>query len=409
MSPEQAKGKTVDKRTDIWALGVVLFELLTGVNPFSRRSRNESPERERRETPGGAGGRGSDAGDDGPETVQEILGAVLHKEPEWSLLPAETPPAIRSLLRRCLTKDAANRSRDAAEIRIQIADVRTEARSTPSTSAPRAVSAAVWRHTLPWAAAGLAVAAGILAYTRLQRAPATDSNAIRFFVSAPGNSNINGQQLAVSPDGTRVVFPAADTEGENVLWVRALDSPEARPLAGTDGAEIAFWSPDGEWIGFTAESKLKKISVLGGSVQTLANAAARGSAWNREGTILFTPGIFTGLERTSAQGGPVTPVTILNTAAGERAHRWPKFLPDGRHFLYQSLNLDRQKDGVYVGSLDSKEVTLILQTSYLAAYPRRGELVGKQKHGSGGLFGVRPERAGVLERRCVGNGGIGVV
>src|SRR3990172_5261038 len=224
MSPEQAKGKTVDKRTDIWALGAVLYELLSAKRAF-----------------------------DG-ETVPEILGSGFKAEPDWSLLPAITPPSIRSLLRRCLRKDAQQRPKDAGDLHIEMDEARAAASPAASTVIVQAPAPSnKLRERLAWAVAGIAVVvAGALAYLYFRPATTTNSEAIRFSITPPGDAAVLGPQLAVSPDGTHVVFISTDATGKNLLWVRAMDSPTAQPFQGTDGSGGVFWSPDSRYIGFFA-------------------------------------------------------------------------------------------------------------------------------------------------------------
>jgi len=347
MSPEQAKGKTVDKRTDIWALGAVLYELLTAKRAF-----------------------------DG-ETVPEILGSVFKAEPDWSLLPASTPPSIRSLLRRCLRKDAQQRPKDAGDLHIEMDEARAAASPAASTVIVQAPAPSnKLRERLAWAVAGIAVlVAGALAYLYFRPATTTNSEAIRFSITPPGDAAVLGPQLAVSPDGTHVVFISTDATGKNLLWVRAMDSPTAQPFQGTDGSGGVFWSPDSRYIGFFAGGQLKTIPASGGPVQTLTSASSRGATWNRDGTIVYTTDTFGALDRIAAAGGASTPVTTLDASRGERAHRWPQFLPDGRHFLYLAFNKQPEDTAIYVGSLDSKETKRLVASNQKAEYAPPGYLL----------------------------------
>ncbi|MBI4479494.1 MAG: serine/threonine-protein kinase [Acidobacteria bacterium] len=348
MSPEQAKGKAVDRRTDIWALGCVLYELLTAKRAF-----------------------------DG-ESVTEILGAVMRGEPEWPLLPAETPAAVRALLRRCLRKDAQQRPKDAGDVRLEIDDARAAAAVTVSQTvvAPAPVPSNKLRERLAWAVAAVAVVAAVaLVYLQFRPAPTTPNEAIRFSITPPGDAAVLGPQLAVSTDGTHVAFVATDANGKNLLWTRSMDTPTAQPLPGTEGSQGVFWSPDSKYIGFFADGKLKTILASGGPVKTLTAAYPRGGTWNREGIILYSTDTFGALERIAATGGVSTPVSTLDAARGERAHRWPQFLPDGRYFLFQSFNRRPEDNGIYVGSLDSKETKRLVSTSQKAEYAPPGYLL----------------------------------
>src|SRR5437870_7443234 len=251
MAPEQAKGKTVDRRADIWAFGVVLYEMLTGRMAFE--------------------------GDD----VTEILGRVVTTEPDWSRLPAGTPPPIHRLLRRALTKDSRQRLGDIRDARIEIEEALAGSTAAPE---PRAAASSKKWLWLAWAIAlALAALASVLYFNR------TAPPEIRVDVNTP--STDDPLSFTISPDGRRLVFLASN-EGKSQLWVRPLDSLKAQPLAGTDGGTYPFWSPDSGSVGFFADGKLKRIDIRGGAPQVLANAGAgRGGAWNRDGIILFAPSI----------------------------------------------------------------------------------------------------------------------
>ncbi|MBI4480006.1 MAG: serine/threonine-protein kinase [Acidobacteria bacterium] len=342
MSPEQAKGKTVDKRTDIWALGAVLYELLTAKRAF-----------------------------DG-ETVPEILGSIFRAEPDWSLLPASTPHGIRVLLRRCLQKDARERFRDAADVRITI----QEALATPITPQSTAVPkrSKLRERVLAGVAAALLIALlGMLAVRRGENGAETGAGvSLRFALPPPENTDfLSGTSSpfpALSPDGRSLALVAMSrpsgaaggtvTAGVTGIWIHSFDSLSARMLPGTEGAGILttpFWSPDGRSVGFFADGKLKKSDIAGGPPLVLCDApvslAAGGGTWNQDGVILFgAPGR---ILQVSASGGEPKPVTKVNEARGETAHGGPYFLPDGRHFLYVVRSGKPEVEGVYVGQVDS--------------------------------------------------------
>ena len=344
MSPEQARGKAVDKRTDMWAFGCVLYELLTGKRAF----------------------RG--------ETLQDALAAVLEREPDWQALPSSTPAKIRDLLRRCLQKDINRRFRDAADIGIEIEEVLTAPASEGQPNASAPASRPQLQQAIPWSvAAVLAIVALFVTVTLFRRAPA-ETRLIRFTIGPPekGSFNPNPMLLAISPDGSKLAFIAADSSGKQQLWIRALDSPAPQPLPGTENASHPFWSPDSRFIGFYAERKLKKISVSGGPVQTLAEGALTGGvsgAWSRDGTILFASNT---IYRISASGGAIGPVTTLDASRQENFHEWPYFLPDGKHFLFFAAGAKAENDAIYVGSLDSKERKLLLNANSNAVYVSPG-------------------------------------
>jgi Tol biopolymer transport system component len=333
MSPEQAKGKAVDKRTDIWAFGAVLYELLTGKAAF----------------------HGEDVGD--------ILAAVVRAEPDWQALPDVTAVKIRDLLRRCLQKDKTLRLRDAGDARIEI----HEALTTPTPAEP----AAVQRKTplgnirAAWSVAAVAIVTAALgwgAFAYLRRAP-DGAQPVRFFVSppetrrlamsAPTTTGAFVNPLAISPDGSRIAIVAEGGDGKSQLWVRSLDTLAAQPLAGTEGAFQPFWSPDSRFIAFFAGGKLKKIEVSGGPPITLCDAPdPRNGTWNRDGVIVFGPTASSSLQRVSASGGVPTAATTLGQ--GETVHVRPFFLPDSQHFLYRAAT-GPGGGPIYVGSLNSAE------------------------------------------------------
>ena len=344
MSPEQAKGKAVDKRTDIWAFGCVLYELLTGKHAF-----------------------------DGEDTT-EILAAVVKTEPDWNALPANLPPSIRVLLQRCLRKDRRQRMPDAGALRIEIEDTLSGTASTEPMT---------WQRELPmkWkliAAVLLLTALGLSgAVAYLYRTPAEPA-AVRFFIYPPEKTTFatggRGSPMAVSPDGRLLAFNTIDATGKTLIWVRALDDPMPHALQGTDDGAFPFWSPDSRTIGFFAEGKLKRIDASGGPVQTLADAPnGRGGTWNRDGVILFGPDINTPLFRIPSGGGEATPATKLGPQEG--SHRFPSFLPDGRHFLYLAQGAGTEPYGISLGRLDSNEWRRLAATDTNALYSTSGHLL----------------------------------
>jgi Tol biopolymer transport system component len=329
MAPEQAKGKTIDKRADIWAFGVVLYELLTGERLFK--------------------------GDD----VSETLARVLTHEPDLSHAPAQA----RKLLRRCLEKDPKNRLRDIGDASGLI----EEPSAALAGNAPRSVS-------LPWAVAGalvLALAAAIWAPWRARPAGAPMN---QFVILPPEKASFSPDptSLAISPDGRQIVFAAAGSGRGASLWLRPLDSLAAHELAGTEDGIQPFWSPDSRSIGFFAHGKLQKIDVAGGPAQALADASfPLGGAWSRSGVIVFAPRLGT-LYRVSAAGGAATPATY----PGERGiDVLPSFLPDGQHFLFLGAIPRAGASKVYLGSLESREVMPVIREDMAALYAPPGYLL----------------------------------
>ncbi len=336
MSPEQARGQAVDKRTDIWAFGCVLYEMLTGHAVFT-----------------GA-------------TLSDTIAAILDREPHWKALPEHTPSSVRRLLRRCLEKDSKRRLPDIADARLEIDEAETmpsDARDAGSTVSS-GIARVRTREGVGWiiAAACLTGLVAALAFNRGfgDRTPADIPSYSTSIVLPAGVSLWSGNppgRFVLSPDGRRLAMVASDSAGRSMLWVRPLNSRVAQALGGTEGATYPFWSADSRFIAFLAGKKLKKVGVAGGEVVTLCDATFGSSgAWNRDDVILFTPKGNSPLFRVSGSGGTPTPVTTLETASGDVQHSFPFFLPDGRHFLYFVVGTQASRTvprGVYVGALDS--------------------------------------------------------
>ncbi|HXB70952.1 MAG TPA: protein kinase, partial [Candidatus Acidoferrales bacterium] len=338
MSPEQARGKPVDKRADIWAFGVVLYELLTGRTLFG-----------------------------GGETASDAMAAVLTKDPDWSALPADTPPRVRRLLERCLRKDPKQRLRDIGDARLMLDE-------------PEPPAIATKRGWLPWAVATLAVlavlsAAGAWLGPKLRPKTADPGpGAVRFFLPLPAGTieplAPAAAQAVPSPDGRYLAFIAlGSSSGKESVWVRPLGSMSAHRLDQTEGANFPFWSPDSQSIGFFADEKVKRVAVSGGSVQTICEisktgsggAAGDGGTWNKEGLIVFANHLGTPLMRVPAVGGVPTAVTALEK--DELWHSWPQFLPDGRHLLYFAVNKDPVNSAIYVQEPGSTQRILVLKNA----------------------------------------------
>ncbi len=330
MAPEQLEGKAADARTDVFAFGSVLHEMATGKKAFSGASQ------------------------------ASLIGAILHMEPApISSVQPLSPPALDRLVRTCLAKDPDERWQSAGDVGRELKWI-AEGSHVPDTAHPAPAPGMAAR--LGWlVAAALALTVIALSATLLSRR-APSAAVTRTSILPPEGAEfvstwINAGPVEISPDGSRVVFTARKREGPNLLWVRALAESSARPLPGTEGAERPFWSPDGRFVGFFADGRLKKIDVSGGPVFTLAPVIeSRGGTWNREGVILFTPDALGPICRVSADGGPVTPATVLGPK--DVTHRYPRFLPDGRHFLYLSRESHAgagPEPMIMVGSLDSKE------------------------------------------------------
>jgi Tol biopolymer transport system component len=317
MSPEQARGKQVDKRADIWAFGVVLHEMLTGGRLF--------------------------AGED----ITETLALVLKGEPNWDGIPSN----VQRLLKSCLQKDPSRRLRDIGDAWQLLEDA--------------SQAAAPWRSrfgmTALTTAATLALALGALAFVHFREQPPRRELA-RFQISPPEKARFEGNPY-VSPDGRRIAFNLRGVDGRSQLWIRSLDSLVSTPVSGTeDVVNTSFWSPDSRFLGFVAQGKVKKVDASGGPSQTICDIPSdeagprssvfRAGAWSRHGVILF--GTRGGSQwRVSDAGGTPLPVTKLDPERRELFHGAPDFLPDGRHFLYHRVMRDEGDSGIYVGSLDA--------------------------------------------------------
>ena len=347
MAPEQVEGRVdeLDARTDIFAFGAVVYEMATGKKAFSGKSQ------------------------------ASVMAAILKEDPPpMSSLQPMTPPALDRVVRKCLAKEPERRWQTASDLRDElkwIADGGAEKAIAPPARARRN-----YREDVAWGVAGAAVLAAIALAVPSFRGPSTSGQPIRFPIIPPSESPAGTMPLAVSRDGTRVAFGAREENGRaGLVWVRSLDSPTARPLPGTEGVASLFWSPDGAFIGFVARGKLKTVPVAGGPVRVLADAYPRGGTWNPEGTLVFTPNLNGGLARISSAGGTATVVTIPNVSRGERSHRFPQFLPDGRHFLFLADTSDQKTSGVYIGSLDSAETKRVLTTGLNVSYTAPGYLL----------------------------------
>jgi Tol biopolymer transport system component len=321
MSPEQARGKPVDRRADVWAFGCVLYEMLTARRAF------------------------------GGDEVTDTLAIVLTKEPDWSLLAATIPPALRRLLRRCLDKDLRRRLQTIGEARIQLEDV-LSGTGEDAGSATGPVTPVVSRTRERVAGGAAAVfallAAGAIAWA-LRPVPAPFET--RLEITTPATDD--PISLALSPDGRRLVFVASATGGPSQLWLRPLDQATAQPLAGTESAAFPFWSPDSRSVAFFSGTQLKRLDIGSGLPRTLARSGggSRGGSWSADGVIVFAHNSGQ-LVRVPATGG--VPAAVTTLTQGQISHRFPHFLPSGRQFLF---NTREASAGLYLGSLDSAQTT----------------------------------------------------
>jgi Tol biopolymer transport system component len=348
MSPEQARGQPIDRRTDIWAFGCVLFEMLGGRAAFRR------------------------------PTVTETAAAVLERSPDWAALPETTPPFVRQVLARCLEKDPQRRWRDIGDVRLALADAPADPQ--PIERAPatrlRAAERAAWLLL-----AALAAAAAALTATLVGRPAAPPE--IRFSILYPRDVSADFAQLALSPDGRQLVVAPNFGLQPTAMWLRPLASTAGTMLIGTEGAGFPFWSPDGRSIGFFADQKLKRFDVDSRTIQILGDAPVpRGGAWQADGTILFAPSASGPLFRIAASGGE--PVKATELSKGQNDHRAPFILPDGQHFLFYARG-EPQVRGVHVARVDGTDVRRLLDADGAAVYspsghllfPRQGELLAQ--------------------------------
>src|SRR5437660_1068098 len=311
MAPEQLEGHEADPRTDIFAFGVVLYEMATGRKAFSGTSR------------------------------ASLISNIMKEEPDpVSTIQPMTPPAFDRVVRTCLAKDPEDRFQTAHDAKLQLQWI-VEGGSQAGAPAI-VVSRRRSRERMAWGvAAGAILAAAFATLGYVRRAP-VEAATIRSSILPPEKTafEIGGEDsgsLTISPDGRRITFVAKDPSGKKLLWVRPLDAVAARSIPGTEGATWPFWSPDSRFIAFFAEGKLKKVDAAGGPPLTVCDAKrGRSGSWNRDGVVLFSPDSTVAVHRVSAGGGAATPVTRLDESKGETTHRWATFLPDGRHFLYMA-------------------------------------------------------------------------
>ena len=317
MAPEQARGRAVDTRADIWAFGCVLFEMLAGRRPF-------------------------DGGD-----VTDVLASVIKSDPDWTLLPEATPAPVRRLLARCLQKDPKRRLRHIGDAVADIDEALAAPAGVPRDRADRART----RERLAWSAALVAAAAAAAALMVAMR-PTPAPPEMRLQVATPAPPDLDGAMaFALSPDGSAIayVIRSADT---TQIWIRRFDAQSATVLEGTERASMMRWSPDGRSLAFGAAGRIRRVDVSGGNLQALTDGTSGfGISWGRDGSILFARGNASPISRVSASGGSASEVTRLET--GHTGHRFPDVLPDGRRFLYYVLGTADVR-GIYLGQLDGE-------------------------------------------------------
>jgi eukaryotic-like serine/threonine-protein kinase len=351
IAPEQLKGRPVDHRADIFSFGAILYEMLSGRRAFHH------------------------------ESAAETMSAILKEDPpDLSDTNKTVSPALERLVNHCLEKNPEARFHSARDLAFALDALSGSSLSTlRDTALPLPSVGTKWREHLPWMVAGLLALVAAIAFLLpyLRPPQKEDLHVVRLTIPPPEKGVV--LTLSVSPDGRRVVYGAPNPEGKPVLWIRSLDSLTAQPLPGTDNPFFnTFWSPDSRFVAFfsSGDNKLKKIDVMGGIPQTLAEApSGRGGTWNRDGVIVFAPSGEGSLSRVSAVGGEETPVTTLDESRQETSHRYPYFLPDGRHFLYLVRTVRAGDSAIYVGSIDSKDAKRLVTAESGAMYSPPGYLV----------------------------------
>jgi eukaryotic-like serine/threonine-protein kinase len=343
MSPEQVRGQNVDHRSDIFAFGAIVYEMLSGQRAF----RGDSP--------------------------VDTMSAILKEEPpDLSATNHYVSPALERLVDHCLEKNPEERFHSARDLAFALEALSASSvASTETVTLPALPSRRVSRRELiSWSVAALFLLATLtLSILYFLRPSPPQKMVSRFHVYPPQKGNFGGAVDFISPDGRKLIFNVTGANGRIQIWIRSIDSLEAQPIPGTEGGQQAFWSPDGRFIAFFSTGKLKKVDVTGGGAQTLADAQGnRGGTWNRDGVILFAPDLRGALYRVSSSGGAVTPVTKVDAALNQSGHYWPRFLPDGQHFIYLARSSKKENSGIYVGSLDSPESKLLVQSDAGAMY-----------------------------------------
>ena len=351
MSPEQARGKSVDKRSDIWGFGVVLYEMLSGRQPFAG------------------------------ETVSDVLAGVLKTEIDLGKLPGSTPLAIRHLLRRCLERDLKRRLHDIADARIVLEDVASgiDGEATAAASGGSVVAARARRASLPWLAAFVVTAAGAGLAGYLARGRGTAPvEPMRLAIQLGAGQELGTEgnsTLAFSPDGSSLVFSGREG-GKQSLFRRRLGEAEATPIPGTEGGDSPFFSPDGRWIGFVAESQMRKVPAEGGRPFSLGEArGAGGSAWLPDDTIVYAPIYSDGLYRVPAEGGSPERLTTPDHEGGELGHWWPEPLPGGQRVLFTAFRTPVDRSRIGVLDLATREVRWVVDGGFFGRYVSSGHLL----------------------------------
>jgi eukaryotic-like serine/threonine-protein kinase len=346
MSPEQVEGKEVDGRSDIFSLGAVLYEMLTGQRAFDGKSQ------------------------------LSVASAILDREPApISSINPMTPPPLDHAIKKCLAKLPDERWQSASDL---ASELKWASENTSPPTAVAVFAGRTARERLAWLVATVLAIVLIIGAVSWRNSKAPEQT---MYFSAP--FPFPARDMALSPNGhTLAVVAYLEPARKNALWIYELGSPTANNLADTEGATYPFWSADGRSLAFFADGKLKKLEVPGGPVQMICDApSGRGGTWNKQGVIIFTPdatlGPERGLFRVSASGGTPTRISDPDTSRGEQSHRWPMFLPDGKHYLYMAANFTGRKgvNSIFVGSLDSNEKRFVVDATANVSYAAPGYLL----------------------------------
>jgi len=343
MSPEQARGRSVDRRTDIWSFGCVVYECLTGRQAFEG------------------------------ETVSDLVARILERDPDWAALPRDTPPRLVALLRRCLRKDARERLRDIGDARIELAEI--AAGAPDPAAAPKPTVHAPRRYWLELLGPIVGAVIAVLASRWIGGAP---PQPLHFSIVGPAGLAMSEESAdaAISPDGRTICFCAADSSGTVELWLRSLDALTARALPGTEGARQPFWAPNSRDLAYFTDGSLKRIGVTGDNGQVICPAPnPRGGAWGKGDVIVFAATATGPLLRVPASGGTPRAVTALDSTRHETAHRFPSFLPDGRHFLFVTLPGNGPNYDTWVADVDGRRGARVASGTSVATYAKPGYLV----------------------------------
>jgi eukaryotic-like serine/threonine-protein kinase len=354
MAPEQLEGKDADARTDLFAFGVLVYEMVTGRKAFEG------------------------------ESQASLIAAIMGKEPPpMAPVAPLSPPALERVVRTCLAKDPDDRWQSARDLAREIKWIGTGSQADGGTAraagetGSRAQATDRWRGAAIWKGTAALLAVTTVALGALvARRPPVDSRVVRLSLARPFGAPYDSfGEAAIAPDGRRVVFVASTADGHSILHVRSLDALTSQPLQGTEGGAAPFWSPDSRYVAFYADGKLKKIDVSGGPPQTLCDARGfpNPGDWSKDGVILFEPGAVDPLYRIPAAGGE--PVQVTRLGAKEEAHRHPTFLPDGRHFVFLADSNLSEEHKLRVGSLDSQETRVLLGAISNVHFSASGELL----------------------------------